>query len=118
MVAPARERGLKFLGIQSFAIDNSVAPARERGLKYLHNCFITLTYNGRSREGAWIEIDLRRWRNFGRMVAPARERGLKLLGKRRIHKLRRRSREGAWIEIRNKDYKDLGLSSLPRGSVD
>ena len=32
-VAPARERGLKFFGIQPFAVDNS-----------------------RSREGAWIEI--------------------------------------------------------------
>ena len=31
----------------------------------------------RSREGAWIEIDLLLWSVFGLTVAPARERGLK-----------------------------------------
>ena len=36
MVAPARERGLKFLGFQPFTINHS----------------------SRSREGAWIEIDV------------------------------------------------------------
>ena len=47
----------------------------------------------RSREGAWIEIALRRWRNFGRMG---------------------RSREGAWIEIVAVDKSKVGdCGSLP-----
>ena len=54
-VAPARERGLKFLSFQPFTIDSSVAPARERGLKYLSLVVLCLTLR-RSREGAWIEI--------------------------------------------------------------
>ena len=56
---------------------------------------------GRSREGAWIEIQSVQQR-FEKMlgVAPARERGLKFrtsLGNQPKHKSR--SREGAWIEI-------------------
>ena len=50
-----RERGLKFLGFQPFAVDN-----------------------GRSREGAWIEILESVARDDSMDVAPVRERGLKL----------------------------------------
>ena len=55
-----------------------VAPARERGLKSQHRKNHA-KFDGRSREGAWIEI----WevmcavKDF--FVAPARERGLKYL---------------------------------------
>ena len=56
----------------------AVAPARERGLKLLFNKSVCLS-NGRSREGAWIEIALSANYNLG-------EGG--------------RSREGAWIEIK------------------
>ena len=37
---------MKYHPLDVFELQASaVAPARERGLKYLHNCFITLTYN-------------------------------------------------------------------------
>ena len=52
----------------------------------------------RSREGAWIEINIEA------------HKGDKNVG---------RSREGAWIEIASQDRKLLPiLQSLPRGSVD
>ena len=56
--------------------------------------------DGRSREGAWIEmIKVITFSAFA-LVAPVRERGLKcaLLPSRRESQ-RSRSREGAWIEI-------------------
>ena len=99
-----------------------VAPARERGLKFLRRCHKNNVPFGRSREGAWIEMNIDRmlkmiwisrsregaWIEMdiftavisGHHVAPARERGLKFL--RRCHKNNvpfGRSREGAWIEI-------------------
>ena len=55
IVAPARERGLKYLNEQKKANKNQVAPARERGLKYHRKSML---------------------RNYC-TVAPARERGLK-----------------------------------------
>ncbi len=77
-----------------------VAPVRERGLKYT-DFFGNLPYVGRSREGAWIEIKFCPDASGRLTVAPVRERGLKYLcivyG---ATSLRRRSREGAWIEIR------------------
>ena len=54
-VAPARERGLKFIVPSSIVERITVAPARERGLKFSRN------YTGIRRV----------------YVAPARERGLK-----------------------------------------
>ena len=56
LVAPARERGLKFKS--SFSIGSSplVAPARERGLKSVGTRYTHRQYASRSREGAWIEI--------------------------------------------------------------
>ena len=54
-----------------------VAPARERGLKFGGVAFVTVIY-GRSREGAWIEIDA---------------------ALNSIINVICRSREGAWIEI-------------------
>ena len=54
-VAPARERGLKLYLALSIRMINRVAPARERGLKFRTRNGVSM-YNGRSREGAWIEI--------------------------------------------------------------
>ena len=76
-VAPARERGLKFLaGIADIATAH-VAPARERGLKSCGQC-LGCRLDSRSREGAWIEI-----------VSIIADFALSCC----------RSREGAWIEI-------------------
>ena len=62
--------------------------------------FCTGLVEGRSREGAWIEIDLLKKLWMCLTVAPARERGLKLrifieAGEEALS----RSREGAWIEM-------------------
>ena len=57
-VAPVRERGLKFLSFETFAINNSVAPVRERGLKLKSAFYVAVSMASRSREGAWIEIHL------------------------------------------------------------
>ena len=54
---------------------------------------------GRSREGAWIEIEWLKLSVIAWTVAPARERGLKYLLNNLLPKKIRRSREGAWIEI-------------------
>ena len=77
-----------------------VAPARERGLKYLYDDNNIMDLR-RSREGAWIEIIAISDKLFvHHHVAPARERGLKLiLYLFAIYPENRRSREGAWIEI-------------------
>ena len=57
-------------------------------------------YGGRSREGAWIEIAAGGLIGGALSVAPVRERGLKLVDLRLIvDQIPRRSREGAWIEI-------------------
>ena len=77
LVAPARERGLKFKVISNTVTNSFVAPARERGLKFNLLQF-KLLFCCRSREGAWIEIVL-----------------LKTACKLELC----RSREGAWIEI-------------------
>ena len=53
-----------------------VAPARERGLKFLLISASRL-YKSRSREGAWIEISMDLVNELYGDVAPARERGLK-----------------------------------------
>ena len=55
-----------------------VAPARERGLKFLLLPKI-LVSNRRSREGAWIEISSVQYTSVAAPVAPARERGLKFI---------------------------------------
>ena len=54
----------------------TVAPARERGLK-CHAAAAAQEEKSRSREGAWIEIRNKDYKNLGLSVAPARERGLK-----------------------------------------
>ena len=55
--------------------------------------------NGRSREGAWIEINLSNYVGDVGVVAPVRERGLKSLPIDSDAGNYSRSREGAWIEI-------------------
>ena len=55
VVAPARERGLKFQKLWPYGFNTVVAPARERGLKLMTAVF-GLLLAGRSREGAWIEM--------------------------------------------------------------
>ena len=98
-----------------------VAPVRERGLKFcLHG--LQLDYRRRrSREGAWIEMDRSTLYHSAMPVAPVRERGLKCqIGEESAYQqivapVRERglkssaisilfstlcrSREGAWIEI-------------------
>ena len=56
-VAPARERGLKYMPYHRRYGCRSVAPARERGLKSIKTAARLMQKSGRSREGAWIEID-------------------------------------------------------------
>ena len=55
IVAPVRERGLKYQ--LAFTIINTikVAPVRERGLKF-RSPILEKLWPCRSREGAWIEI--------------------------------------------------------------
>ena len=56
-----------------------VAPARERGLKFTIQQLCSMAILRRSRKGAWIEMR-RNFRNHAvPRVAPARERGLKSL---------------------------------------
>ena len=56
-VAPARERGLKYMQVRNIQGLFVVAPARERGLKFeAQACFAI--EKCRSREGAWIEMRL------------------------------------------------------------
>ena len=75
-VAPARERGLKLLICLPVISNLLVAPARERGLKWRLQATNVYEHR-RSREGAWIEIQIfERGANY-QGVAPARERGLK-----------------------------------------
>ena len=55
-----------------------VAPARERGLKLHRERCLKLIPARRSREGAWIEINIEAHKGDKNVVvAPARERGLK-----------------------------------------
>ena len=67
---------------------------------------------GRSREGAWIEIRVKKFRQTARYVAPVRERGLKYEAKLHMHNCFSRSREGAWIEI--EDIFKLGFVTISR----
>ena len=53
-----------------------VAPARERGLKYIY-AHEHKIQKSRSREGAWIEIYHSYATSIKYAVAPVRERGLK-----------------------------------------
>ena len=55
LVAPARERGLKFFKFPKKVKKYYVAPARERGLKLFGVMHLYLA-KSRSREGAWIEM--------------------------------------------------------------
>ena len=139
-VAPARERGLKFVGQRTFNVNcgrsregawiemwgkaakniaQSVAPARERGLKLMAVYFEAKNDNCRSREGAWIEIGAARAIIEGDKVAPARERGLKWPDI--FHNLRNlivapaRERGLKYVQIANRGF---DYRSLPRGSVD
>ena len=76
-----------------------VAPARERGLKLIFYLIVICMDNRRSREGAWIEMQMAQSMGMGGMVAPARERGLKFDLRTAAKDGLSRSREGAWIEI-------------------
>ena len=59
-----------------------------------------MSQQGRSREGAWIEIAARLARLPEMRVAPARERGLKSPEVDGSESTAARSRKGAWIEIK------------------
>ena len=56
LVAPVRERGLKYDEALHDNFHHGVAPVRERGLKSYKNNPRRNDAAGRSREGAWIEI--------------------------------------------------------------
>ena len=72
---------------------------RERGLKSPKDTTIITDPNGRSREGAWIEMKTSKSLPKVSKVAPVRERGLKVVSSVEIILcIRGRSREGAWIE--------------------
>ena len=75
-----------------------VAPARERGLKFRNLLAAPLSL-GRSRKGAWIEMSRGSSCARGKKVAPARERGLKCIANEKLPYEIGRSRKGAWIEI-------------------
>ena len=62
-------------------------------------CRIAQVVNGRSREGAWIEIPISVFTPKNIKVAPVRERGLKFLSQALEQTISGRSREGAWIEM-------------------
>ena len=80
MVAPVRERGLKFY-LQPAYIFQSVGRSREGAWIEMPMSVLKLVpLMGRSREGAWIEIA---------KMNPA------------IMAIGGRSREGAWIEMSN-----------------
>ena len=102
------------------ALQEIVAPSRERGLKYcvlkdvglccrrsFAGAWIEIIVAGRfkgcgkcrSFAGAWIEIFAILARSDGFPVAPSRERGLKLNSNVRLNVRPRRSFAGAWIEI-------------------
>ena len=76
VVAPVRERGLKFLFVYWKLDMVAVAPVRERGLKLILPA-VTVRAIGRSREGARIEIGIHGDVSMITTVAPVRERGLK-----------------------------------------
>ena len=82
IVAPVRERGLKCRRSIRLRPHYSVAPVRERGLKYLIVIFLVNLWSSRSREGAWIEIVAVDNNKVGFCVAPVRERGLKFNSRR------------------------------------
>ena len=89
-------------------LTHTVAPARERGLKCL--ClYRTLQKSRRSREGAWIEMNVRLKKPLRPSVAPARERGLKSSWLALACNLISRSSEGAWIEIIKNRPADISL---------
>ena len=77
IVAPVRERGLKYQLTLAVINTIKVAPVRERGLKSDIRRKPTKAQNSRSREGAWIEINFVSYRDLSGKVAPVRERGLK-----------------------------------------
>ena len=54
-----------------------VAPVRERGLKFYDSEKGCLKLRSRSRKGAWIEMCVTAATAIRVMVAPVRERGLK-----------------------------------------
>ena len=69
-------------------------------MKLLLAAMVRVLSIGRSREGAWIEINsAKAQQKHADIVAPARERGLKLHKKQIYCYTNGRSREGAWIEI-------------------
>ena len=78
LVAPARERGLKFIKLIAKRLR---AHSRSREGAWIEIYSISFDNNihfCRSREGAWIEMfRLGSYMINGLIVAPARERGLK-----------------------------------------
>ena len=70
---------MKLMFVLNLVMILVVAPARERGLKYLLIKHLLMSAICRSRKGAWIEIARTLEGKSANSVAPARERGLKSL---------------------------------------
>ena len=70
---------MKYYIVKSTQKLSLVAPVRERGLKYWVKVHYDVEGDGRSREGAWIEIMDNLQVSLASCVAPVRERGLKYI---------------------------------------
>ncbi len=96
-----RERGLKCAG--AYGKKTPFGRSREGAWIEIQSTRIVIcSVGGRSRKGAWIEINGVLDYILKSEVAPVRERGLKCV--QRIPQWpapERRSRKGTWIEIRN-----------------
>ena len=99
-VAPARERGLKSIIVTAAQALKLGRSRKGAWIEIDTSIFAAVFIGGRSRKGAWIEIIRLTARTGVTAVAPARERGLKLELRSILWKIiTGRSRKGAWIEI-------------------
>ena len=89
---PSRERGLKFLHLQSHPPQTASLPSRERGLKYASKRSVPYHQVVAPFTGAWIEIYGQTTKQYIQLVAPF---------------------TGAWIEIRRLGTWYRQVQSLP-----